>query len=132
LLANFAFGKIVAVLNKDLKLFDAYKKDKPVYLKKGSRIYIRDKITSKRGITWYKTKDGYVNSKYVSFIIINSKPSFDLNTSNTTNNTTFTNTSNALKPSFDLNISNQSNTSDDTQFTNTSNTSNISLPNTGE
>jgi len=98
LLVNVAFGKIVAVLNKDLKLFDAYKKDKPVYLKKGSYIYIRDKITSKRGITWYKIKDGYVNSKYVSFITINSKPSFDLNISyqsNTSNNTTLTNTSNS-------------------------------------
>jgi hypothetical protein len=68
LLSIEASGEIFAVLNKDLKLHDGTDTYKAVYLKKGSTIFIEDKVFSKRGITWYKIKDGYVNSKYVDFV----------------------------------------------------------------
>ena len=131
LLSNLVSAEIMAVITKDLKLYDVTQKDKLIYLKKGSAILIENKISSKRGITWYKIKDGYINSKYVRFVDIEPKPIVNITVSTPDNNSSNITTNIAQNSTIATNIttSNLTNITDISNVTsNVTNTQNITLP----
>jgi len=131
LLSNLVSAEIMAIITKDLKLYDVTQKDKLIYLKKGSAILIENKISSKRGITWYKIKDGYVNSKYVRFVDIEPKPIVNITVSTPDNNSSNITANIAQNSTIATNIttSNLTNITDISNVTsNVTNTQNITLP----